>query len=487
MNKQSQGCQTAPFSPDNPALYNYEIMSKSKVTIGQVFKQIVWPHRFYILLGLILIVISRAASLVTPWASKYLIDDVIANGDIPMLKTLITYIVIAIVVQSITSFSLTRLLSVEAQNVISKLRVQVQQKVLSLPINFFDNNKSGSLVARIMSDVEGVRNLIGTGLVQMVGGVLTAVASFILLLQISPRMTFYVLAPISIFGFISLKAFGKIRPIFRTRRVINSEVTGRLTETLNGIRVIKGFNAETQESKTFEEGVEKLYQNVKKSLTTTAMVSSASTLLLGFASAGIMGIGGYLIIENNLTIGEFLSFTLYLGFMISPIMQMSNIGSQLTEAFAGLDRTEELMNKPSEDDNPDRINHIDKIKGDIRFDHVSFAYEKGKDVLHGINFKARAGSVTALVGTSGSGKSTIAGLVASFITPQKGTIFIDDQDLSKIVLTDYRRNLGVVLQDDFLFEGTIRGEHPLSSPRCYGKRIIACRKNGSCQRIHRPI
>jgi ABC-type multidrug transport system fused ATPase/permease subunit len=437
-------------------LYNYEIMSKSKVSIAQVFKKIVWPHRYYILLGLILIVISRAASLVTPWASKYLIDDVIANGDIPMLRTLITYIVIAIIVQSITSFALTRLLSVEAWHLISKLRVQIQQKVLSLPINFFDNNKSGALVARIMSDVTGVRNLIGTGLVQMVGGVLTAIASFFLLLQISPRMTLYVLAPISIFGIISLKAFGRIRPIFRTRRVINSEVTGRLTETLNGIRVIKGFNAETQESNTFEEGVEQLFQNVKKSLTTTAMVSSASTLLLGFASAGIMAIGGYLIIENNLTIGEFLSFTLYLGFMISPIMQMSNIGSQFTEAFAGLDRTEELMNKPSEADNPNRTQKIGKIRGDIRFDKVSFAYEEGKDVLHGISFKAPAGSVTALVGTSGSGKSTIAGLVASFITPQGGTISIDDKDLSKIVLDDYRQNLGVVLQDDFLFEGTIR-------------------------------
>lgn len=431
-------------------------MSKPRVSITKVFKQIVWPHRNYIFLGLVLIVISRAASLVTPWASKHLIDDVIANGDIPMLKRLISYIVIAIIVQAVTSFSLTRLLSVEAQNLISKLRVQVQEKVLSLPINFFDNNKSGALVARIMSDVNGVRNLIGTGLVQMVGGILTAIASFFLLLQISPRMTLYVLLPIGIFGFISLKAFSKIRPIFRKRRVINSEVTGRLTETLNGIRVIKGFNAEMQESSTFEKGVEKLFLNVKKSLTTTALVSSASTLLLGFASAGIMAIGGYLIIENSLTIGEFLSFTLYLGFMITPIMQMSNIGSQITEAFAGLDRTEELMNTPSESDNPDRTEKIENIHGDIRFKNVTFAYEEGKNVLHGISFKAPAGSVTALVGTSGSGKSTIAGLVASFIAPQSGQITVDKYDLSKTLLSDYRKHLGVVLQDDFLFEGTIR-------------------------------
>lgn len=431
-------------------------MSKSKVTITQVFKQIIWPHRYLVLVGLILIIISRAASLVTPWASKYLMDDVIVNGDIQMLKKLILYIVIAIIIQSVTSFSLTRLLSVQAQHLISRLRVQVQQKVLSLPINFFDNNKSGALVSRIMSDVEGVRNLIGTGLVQLFGGVLTAVASLVLLIQISPKMTLYVLVPVIIFGIISLKAFSYIRPIFRSRSIINSQVTGRLTETLNGVRVIKGFNAEKQESTTFEEGVEKLFLNVKKSLTSTALVTSAATLLLGLASAGIMGIGGYMIVQNELTIGEFLSFTLYLGFMISPIVQMSNIGSQLTEAFAGLDRTEELMNMSSEDDNPERTLEMEKIHGDILFDNVSFAYEKGSEVLHNISFSAPSGSVTALVGTSGSGKSTIAGLVATFLTPQHGTISVDGVDLSKMVLNNYRSHLGVVLQDDFLFEGTIR-------------------------------
>lgn len=431
-------------------------MSKTKVTISQVFKNIIWPRKNLVFLGLILIIISRLASLVTPWASKYLMDDVIVNGDIEMLKTLILYIVIAIVVQAITSFSLTRLLSVEAQHLISKLRVQVQQKILSLPINFFDNHKSGALVARIMSDVEGVRNLVGTGLVQLFGGILTSVLSLILLINISPRMTLYVLVPVAIFGFISLKAFGYIRPIFRKRRVLNAEVTGRLTETLNGIRVIKGFNAENQESTTFEKGVEGLYLNVKKSLTTTALVTSSATLLLGLASAGIMGIGGYMIIHENLTIGEFLSFTLYLGFMIAPIVQMSNIGSQLTEAFAGLDRTEEIMNMTAEDDNPDRTTELEKIHGDIRFQNVSFAYEEGKEVLHNISFSAPAGSVTALVGTSGSGKSTIAGLVASFLNPQEGKITIDKTDLSKMSLSNYRQYLGVVLQDDFLFEGTIR-------------------------------
>lgn len=429
---------------------------KSNVTIGQVFKTIIWPRRNLVFVGLILIIISRLASLVLPGASKYLMDDVIVAGDMSMLKNLLLAVGGAIVVQAITSFLLTRILSVEAQHLIAKLRVEVQQKVIYLPTRFFDNTKAGELVSRIMSDVEGVRNLVGTGLVQLVGGLLTAVISLVLLIRISPMMTLYVLVPVAIFGFISLKAFGYIRPIFRERGKINAEVTGRLTETLNGVRVIKGFNAEKQEIKTFEDGVEKLYLNVKKSLTSTSLVTSSATFLLGLASTGIMGIGGYLIMQDQLTIGEFLSFTLYLGFMIAPIVQMSNIGSQLTEAFAGLDRTQELMNMEPEDDGIARTLEVGEMKGDIRFENVSFAYEEEKNVIRNISFDAPAGSVTALVGSSGSGKSTIAGLAASFLNPDDGTIQLDEQDLSKIKLDSYRHNLGVVLQDDFLFEGTIR-------------------------------
>lgn len=429
--------------------------SKSNVSIGHVFKTIIWPKRRLILIGLILIIISRLASLVLPGASKYLMDDVIANGDIEMLKILLLVVTGAILVQSITSFLLTKILSVEAQRLISILRAKVQKKILQLPIRFFDNNKSGALVSRIMTDVEGVRNLVGTGLVQLIGGLITAVISLILLINISPTMTLYVLVPVVIFGLISLKAFAYIRPIFRERGVLNAEVTGRLTETLNGIRVIKGFNAEMQETQTFEEGVEKLFLNVKKSLTSTSLVTSSATFLLGLASTGIMGIGGYLIIQNELTFGEFLSFTLYLGFMIAPIVQMSNIGSQLTEAFAGLDRTEEIMNMDPEDDESDRTEEMGPVNGNIEFKDVSFAYEEGKDVLTDISFEAPAGSVTALVGTSGSGKTTIAGLAASFLNPTKGTITVDGKDLSKVILSSYRSQLGVVLQDDFLFEGTI--------------------------------
>jgi ABC-type multidrug transport system fused ATPase/permease subunit len=431
-------------------------MSKSRVTIGHVFKTIVWPRRKIIFIGLILIIISRLAGLVLPAATKYLMDDVVVKHDLDMLKIIVISVVGSIFIQAITSFLLTKILSVEAQHLISILRAQVQRQILKLPIKFFDNTKSGALVSRIMSDVEGVRNLVGTGLVQLVGGLLTSVICLIVLINISAMMTLYVLVPIVIFGIISLKAFAYIRPIFRERGVLNAEVTGRLTETLNGIRVIKGFNAENQEIRTFEKGVDKLFQNVKKSLTSTSIVTSSATFLLGLASTAIMGVGAYMIIDNELTIGDFLSFTLFLGFMIAPIVQMSNIGSQLTEAFAGLDRTEEIMNTELEDNGIDRTIAIGKITGDIEFKDVSFAYEEGKNVLEKINFEAPAGTVTALVGTSGSGKTTIAGLAATFLTPNAGQILVDGTDLSKVSLESYRSQLGVVLQDDFLFEGTIR-------------------------------
>lgn len=450
--------------------------SKSKVKIGHVFKTLIWPRKNILLVGLVLIIISRLSSLVLPGASKYLMDDVIAKGNIEMLKTILIVVGAAIIVQAVTSFLLTKLLSVEAQHLIAILRAQLQKQILKLPIRFFDNNKSGALVSRIMSDVEGVRNLVGTGLVQLFGGILTAVISLVLLINISPMMTLYTLVPVAIFGFISLKAFGYIRPIFRERRVINAEVTGRLTETLGGVRVIKGFNAEAQEVKTFEAGVDRLFQNVKKSLTSTSLLTSSATFLLGIASTGIMGIGGYMIVEHQLTIGEFLSFTLYLGFMIAPIIEMSNIGSQLTEAMAGLDRMEEIMNMSPEDDGSVRNIELKNINGEIIFDNVSFAYEEGKTVLKDISFTAKPGTVTALVGTSGSGKTTIAGIAASFLTPEIGKVTIDGNDMSKVTLNSYRSNLGVVLQDDFLFEGTIKENILFPRPEASENRLLSAVK-----------
>lgn len=426
------------------------------VNFGSVFRTIIWPRRKLVFVGLLLIIISRMAALVLPGASKFLMDDVIIRKDFSMLYVLLGIVLSAIIVQAFTSFWLTKLLSVEAQYLISQLRTEVQNKILSLPVSYFDNNKSGALVSRIMTDVEGVRNIVGTGLVQLIGGTLTAIVSLVLLINISPWMTLFVLVPVIIFALIAMKAFRIIRPIFRKRGEINAEVTGRLTETLNGIRVIKGFNAEKQENKVFEKGVELLFENVKKSLTSTAFITSSGAFLLGLASTCIMGIGGYMIMKNQLTLGDFLAFTLYLGFMIAPIVQMSNIGSQLTEAFAGLDRTQEILNMPSEDQTEIRTVRLNSIDGNIVFEKVSFSYQDDKQVLHDISFSAPKGSVTALVGTSGSGKTTIAGLAASFLIPTAGKITIDGNDLSRVNLSDYRKNLGVVLQDDFLFQGTIR-------------------------------
>jgi len=452
-------------------------MKKQKVTVLQAFKEFIWPRKGILFIGLILIVISRLSSLVLPLKSKELLDEIIPNQDMDALMNMVMIVAGAIFIQAITSFVLTRLLSVEAQLLISKLRAKVQKKILSLPISYFDNNKSGALVSRIMSDVEGVRNLVGTGLVQLFGGTITAIISLFLLIEISPKMTLFVLAPIFVFAIVALKAFGYIRPIFRKRGVINAEVKGRLTETLNGVRVIKGFNAEEQENISFEKGVDRLFQNVKKSLTATAIMTSSSALLLGLASVGIMGMGGAMIIEGTLTTGDFLAFTLLIGFMVAPIVQMSNIGSQLTEAFAGLDRTEEIMNMQSEANNGYRTIDLKEIIGDVEFKDVSFSYEKGKEVVHNVSFKANKGSVTALVGSSGSGKSTLASLVASFVNPDSGIITIDGNDISKVSLTSFRSQLGVVLQDDFLFEGTIRENILFPRPNASEKQVLEAVKS----------
>lgn len=424
--------------------------------MAKVFKTIIWPRRKIILLGFVLIVISRLSAVILPYSVKPIIDDIIGKGDMSNLKLILIGVSASILVSAIISYSLTMLLSVEAQHLISVLRANVQKHLLRLPTRFFDNQQSGKLVSRVMNDVEGVRNLVGTGLVQLVGGILMAIICLFFLISISWELTLFTLVPLSLFGIISMKAFGKIRPIFRERGEITAEVTGRLTQTFGGIRVIKGFNAAKQEAIVFEKGVERIFKNVKSSLTTTSFVTSTGSFLFGVALIGIIGIGGYMLTEKTLTPGELTQFAFFLGFLIAPIFQMSNIGSQLTEAFAGLDRTEELMNMGVEDDETIRTLKIGAIQGDVEFKDVSFAYEEGKGVLQHVSFSAPAGSVTALVGTSGSGKSTIAGLAASFLVQQSGTITIDGHDLSTVSLESYRSQLGVVLQDDFLFDGTIR-------------------------------
>ena len=427
----------------------------SLASVRRAFATIVWPRRKLILLGLLLVGVNRLCGLVLPGSTKYLIDNVIAKHDLGMLHRLLVIVGAAILLQAATSFLLTRLMSVEAQYLISQLRADVQRHIIRLPIAFFDSTKSGALVSRIMTDVEGVRNLVGTGLVQLIGGVITAGVALVILIRMNALMTLYALVPMIVFGFISMKAFAHIRPIFRRRGAINAEVTGRLTETLGGIRVIKGFHAEPQEYRVFEAGADRIFQNVRESLTATSLVTSLATLLMGMGSVLIMGLGGHMIIGGKMTIGEFVSFTLYLAFLVTPIAQMSNIGTQLTEAFAGLDRMEEILRLPMEGEEPGRTVVLDDLRGDIAFENVSFAYAE-KEVLSDVSFNATAGSVTALVGRSGAGKSTIAGLAASFRTPTRGAVRIDGHDLSTVKLDSYRQNLGVVLQDEFLFEGTIR-------------------------------
>ena len=420
------------------------------------FQTIIWPRRKLVLVGLVLIIINRIASLALPGSTKYLMDNVIAKGDIELLNMLLLGVATALLIQAGSSFALTRLLSVEAQHLISLLRVNVQKHVLYLPVRYFDNTKSGELVSRIMTDVEGIRNLVGTGLVQMFGGVLTSCIAFVILIKLNAILTLYVLVPLLFFGLISLKAFSYIRPIFRQRGKINAEVTGRLTESLGGIRVIKGFNAEQSEIKVFENGVDRIFENVKKSLTATSLVTSSGTLLIGLATIGIIWFGSGEIINGSMTIGDLVAFISFLALLVTPMVQMGNIGSQFTEAFAGLDRTNELLSLSEENEDVKRSIKLSDCKGHLTFCDVSFGYEKNVKVLKNISFDAPEGSVTALVGSSGSGKTTIAGLAATFLTPDEGTIKIDGVDLSTVTLDSYRSQLGVVLQDDFLYDGTIR-------------------------------
>lgn len=424
--------------------------------VRSAFKNIIWPRKKLLFMGLGLTGLNRLAGLVLPGSTKYLIDDVIAQRNISLLKVIVVAVGGALLVQSVSSFLLTRLLSVEAQHLISRLRVQVHEHLIRLPIKFFDDNQSGALVSRIMNDVEGVRNLVGTGFVLMVGGVLTASVSLVILIKINAQLTLIAVVPLILFGLVSLKAFSYIRPIFRERWAINADVTGRLTEAIGGIRVIRGFNAESKEERVFEEGVNRLFQNVRRSLTATALVSSVAIFLMGVASVSIMWVGGRMILGGSMTVGDFFAYTLYLAFLVAPIVQMSNIGSQLTEAFAGLDRMELILNREQEGQEPRRTVELGEIKGDVSFENVSFSYEDGKEVIRDVSFAAPSGTVTAFVGSSGAGKTTLAQLAASFITPDSGVIRIDGIDLSTVKLDSYRSRLGVVLQDDFLFDGSIR-------------------------------
>ena len=428
----------------------------SGASLRHAFEEIIWPRKKLIAVGLGLILLNRLSGLVLPWVSRYLIDGVLGDGDPQVFYMLLGAVSVAVTIQAATSYSLTMLLSVEAQHLIANLRSQVQEHVLQLPVKVFDNTKSGELVSRIMDDVEGVRNLVGTGLVQLVGGTVTAVVAFAFLIEINVVMTALALVPLAAFGFVSTRAFQTLRPAFRERGQIRAEVTGRLTEALGGIRIIKGFHAVEKESEIFFDGVMRIFENVKTTLTTSSLVTSLGTFFMGIASVAILGYGGRLIMLGQLTAGELFSFTLFLGFLIAPVLQLANIGTQMTEAFAGLDRTAELLSWPREDDDPERTVTMPSIEGHLVFEDVHFAYDEDKPVLHGVSFDARPGTVVALVGSSGSGKSTMAGLAASFLRPDSGRVIVDGVDLRTVLLASYRRQLGLVFQEDFLFDGSIR-------------------------------
>jgi subfamily B ATP-binding cassette protein MsbA len=438
--------------------------------------QLIKPRRALLALGLGLMVINRVSGLVLPASTKFLIDDVIGKQQSDLLMPLLGAVVLATFIQGVTSFSLTQLISKAGQRAIAEMRQKVQAHVSRLSVSYFDSHKTGALVARIMSDVEGVRNLIGTGLIELVGGLLTASLALVMLLRISPKMTLLVFGIVVVFGGILSRAFTKVRPIFRERGKINAEVTGRLTESLGGVRVVKGYHAESREEGVFAAGVTRLLENVMRSLTAVSAMTLASTVLTGVVGALVMFFGTREILAGNLTLGGFVTFSAFLGFLVAPIFMIVNIGTQLTEAFAGLERTREVLREKREDDDAGRTVDLGEIRGHVRFDDVNFEYEPGKPVLHGITFDAAPDTVTALVGPSGSGKSTIIGLVAAFYTPQRGTVTVDGVDLSTVRLGSYRSQLGVVLQETFLFDGTIRENVAFGRPDATEEQILeACR------------
>ncbi len=449
-------------------------VKETLATLPEVW-ELLRPRRGLLALGMALTGVNRVSGLVLPASLKYLIDDVIGQRQTDLLPWLVGAVMTATLIQAGTSFALTQTLSIAAQKLIAELRRKVQEHVGRLPVAYYDSNKSGALVSRIMNDVEGVRNLIGTGLVQFVGGLLTAAIALVVLVRISPLMTGIAFSFLLVFGLVLRKAFRTIRPIFRERSKINAEVAGRLTESIGGVRVVKGYHAEQREHSVFAAGVQRLLENVLRSLTAMSVLTASSAALIGVVGSIVMYIGASQVLSGSLTLGGFFTYTMFLGFLVAPLIQVVGIGTQLTEAVAGLDRTREVLRESPEDTDPKRTIALSGIRGEIVFDRISFSYDKGTPVLHDVSFRAEPGSVTALVGSSGSGKSTIIGLIAAFHVPEEGRILVDGVDLSNVRLNSYRPHLGVVLQESFLFDGTIRDNVAFSRPDATQEQILrAC-------------
>ncbi len=434
------------------------------------------PRKALLAGGFFLMAINRICGLILPGSTKYFIDDVVTRHRYQLLYPLVGVVLTATIIQGITSYALTQSLSKAAQRLIAELRNRVFAHVSRLPVSYYDANKSGALVSRIMSDVEGVRNLIGTGLVDFVGGCLTAVIAFFVMLKLSPKMTLVGVGFMLVAIVALQRLFTTIRPIFRERSKINAEVTGRLTESLGGVRVIKGYHAEKREQSVFAAGVQRLLDNIIRTLSLTSLMSLSTSVLVGSVGAVNMYVGAHEIMAGKLTVGGFFAYNMFLVFLVAPVVQVVGIGTQLTEAIAGLDRTREVLAEKPEDEDPRRTVQLDEIVGNIRFENVDFSYEIGRPVLHDVSFESQPGTVTALVGSSGSGKSTIIGLVAAFHNPNSGKVYVDGVDLATVRLDSYRTRLGVVLQDSFLFDGTIYENVVFSRPDSTREQVLeACR------------
>jgi ABC-type multidrug transport system fused ATPase/permease subunit len=440
--------------------------------IRRYLRELVWPRRRLFLIGLLLIFVNRGAGLVVPGSTKYLIDEVIQKGRRELILPLAGVVGIAVIIQAVSSLVLTYVLSASAYRMIADLRIRVQQHIGRLPIRFYDANKTGALISRIMSDVEGVRNLVGTGLIEFIGGIVTALIAFVLLLRIHVMLTLLALSFMVGFFLILQKAYSWIRPIYRERGRITAEVTARLAESLSGVRVVKGFHAEAREAAVFEAGAFRIFENARRTVTSGAILMCAATILMGLVSVSVILIGGPMILSGTLTIGDFFAFSLYLAFMVMPMLQSAAVGSQLTEAFAGLDRMHEVLQEPPEDVDSERVVNVDRIRGQIEFDNVTFEYEPGKPVLRNVTLRAVPGTVTALVGSSGSGKSTLISLVAAFTKPTSGTVLIDGVSLSTVTLDSYRSQLGVVLQETFLFDGSIKENVAFGRPAASDEEVL---------------
>ena len=418
-------------------------------------RAIIWQYRRRIALGRVVMVIGRLAAMVAPASSKFLIDNVIGQGQAELMVPLAAAVGIAAVVGGGCSFALSQILGVTAQRAITEMRKTVQAHVTRLPVNYFDSTKSGVLISRVMTDAEGIRNLVGTGLVQLTGGLLTAVVSLGVLLYLNWALTLFTVSVLLLFGGSMTVAFKKLRPLFRERGKINADVTGRLGESLSGVRIVKAYTSERKENLVFARGAHRLFRNVAKAVTGVSAVTSFSSVITGAIGVVMILVGGRAILDGTMTLGDFVMYLFFTGLMINPLVQMANIGTQITEAFAGLDRIREIRSMATEADRDEGKDRLRGVQGGITFEDVWFEYDEDVPVLRGISLDAPPCTTTALVGSSGSGKSTIVSLVLSFNSPDSGRVLIDGRDLSEVRLSDYRQQVGVVLQDNFLFDDTI--------------------------------